>query len=269
MKQSKYQLLILALTVLAFVFALPLSIAAQDITQPATTTTTGPETHAVHQTHVTNAEVIHVSGHEIVVELENGQLELLRLPEDFKFHVDGKHLSVHELQPGTKLSQELHTVSTPQEVTTIRTVNGKVWHVSGRHVILSFPEGENKMYTAPEDLVININGEKKTVFDLRKGMDLSATVVTIASQNTITTHTVVTGQAPLTFNVPFEGPLLIEPPTQTPAPAVTATAEQPTAKELPETASLLPFAGVLGLVFLGLYAGLRMVRRNPAQGIPK
>ena len=262
MKQSKYQLFILALAVLAFVFALPLSVTAQDITQPPTTKTTGTSTHAVHQTHVTNAEVVHVSGHEIVIQLENGNLELLRLPEDFRFHVDGKHLSVHELQPGTKLSQEIHTVTTPQEVTTIRTVNGKVWHVSGRHVILSFPEGENKMYTAPEDLVININGEKKTVFDLRKGMNISATVVTIAPQDVITTHTVVTGQAPLKPDVPFEGLLLIEPPTQTAA--VTATAEQPAAKELPETASFLPLAGVLGLVFLGLYAGLKMVRRNLA-----
>ena len=29
-----------------------------------------------------NAEVIHVSGHEVVVELENGKFELLNLGED-------------------------------------------------------------------------------------------------------------------------------------------------------------------------------------------
>ena len=88
-----------------------------------------------------NAEVIHVSGHEVVVELENGKFELLNLGEDFRFQVDGRDLTVHELTPGTKLSQEIHTITTPQEVTTLRTVNGKVWQVNGPHLILSFPGG--------------------------------------------------------------------------------------------------------------------------------
>ena len=93
------------------------------------------------------------------------------------FHVDGKHLTVHELTPGTKLNQEIHTVSTPQEVTTVRTVNGKVWHVSGKHLILAFPDGENKQYTVPDGIMFNIDGQEKTVFDLRKGMEISATVI--------------------------------------------------------------------------------------------
>src|SRR6516225_6319597 len=139
MKPCKCIFLSSAFTALAFLCAMTAGIAAQDITHPSTTKTPGPTTHVVHQTHVQNAEVIHVSGHDIVVELENGRLELLNLPKDFKFDVDGKHLTVHELTPGTKLSQEIHTVSTPQEVTTVRTVNGKVWHISGNHVILSFP----------------------------------------------------------------------------------------------------------------------------------
>src|SRR6516162_417431 len=149
MKLFKCILLSSAFTALAFLCAMTVRIAAQDITQPSTTKTTGPTTHVVHKTHVQNAEVIHVSGHEIVVELETGKFELLNLPSDFKFDVDGKHLTVHELKPGTKLSQEIHTVSTPQEVTTVRTVNGKVWHVSPTYVILSFPGGENKGYKVP------------------------------------------------------------------------------------------------------------------------
>jgi hypothetical protein len=239
-------------------------IAAQDITHPATTKTAGPRTHVVHQTHVQNAEVIHVSGHDIVVELENGRLELLNLPKDFKFDVDGKHLTVHELTPGTKLSQEIHTVSTPQEVTTVRTVNGKVWHISPPHLILSFPGGENKRYTVPEGIVFNIDGKEKTVFDLRKGMEISATVVTVAPQETISTHTVVTGQAPPPPKVAFEGPLLIEPPVETPPPAVTAKIEEPAAQELPKTAGILPLVGLVGFVFLALFVVLRIARRKTA-----
>jgi hypothetical protein len=260
MKQSKHTLFSLAFVIPAFLCAMTVGIAAQDITHPSTTKAIEPPTHEVQTTHVKNAEVIHVSGHEVVVEVENGKFELLNLGEDFKFQVDGKDLTVHELTPGTKLSQEIHTVTTPQEVTTLRTVNGKVWHVKGPHLILSFPEGENKAYTVPDGIVFHINGEDKTVFDLRKGMDISATVLTVAPLQSVTMHTVVTGQAPPRPNVTFEGPMLIEPTRE--GPVVTAAVEQPTAEELPKTASLVPLAGLLGLLSMALYAGLRIVRRN-------
>jgi len=264
MRLFKCTFLSSAFTVLAFLCAMTVGMAAQDITHPSTTKTTGPTTHVVHKTHIQNAEVIHVSGHDIVVELENGKLELLDLPKDFKFDVDGKHLTVHELTPGTKLSQEIHTVSTPQEVTTLREVNGKVWHISPPHLILAFPGGENKSYTVPEGIVFNIDGQKKTVFDLRKGMEISATVVTVAPQETVSTHTVVAGHAPQRPDVAFEGPLLLEPLVETPAPAVTAKAEEPVAKEMPATASTLPLVGLVGLFFLVVYAALRIARRKPA-----
>lgn len=262
MKQSKYVLFMMALATVAFICVFSLGAPAQDVTHPATTETTGPPTHAVHHTNVKNAEVIHVSGHDIVVELENGKFEFLSLPEDFTFHIDGKHLNVHELTPGTRITQEVHTLSTPQEVTTIRTVNGKVWHVSGRHVILSFPGGENRQYTVPEGIVFNIDGQKKTVFDLREGMEISATVVTVAPQQLVSTHNVVTGQAPAPPDVPFEGPLLIEPTAKEPGPVVTAEVKQPVTEELPATGSLVPLAGLLGLTLLTLYTALRLIRKS-------
>ena len=260
MKQSKSTIVSLAFVVLAFLCTMTVGIAAQDITHPSTTKAIEPPTHEVQTTHVKNAEVIHVSGHEVVVEVENGKFELLNLGQDFRFQVDGRDLTVHELTPGTKLSQEIHTVTTPQEVTTLRTVNGKVWHVKGPHLILSFPEGENKAYTVPDGIVFHINGEDKTVFDLRKGMDISATVLTVEPVQSVSMHTVVTGQAPPRPNVTFEGPMLIEPTRE--GPVVTAAVEQPTAEELPKTASLVPLAGLLGFLSMALYAGLRIVRRN-------
>ena len=260
MKQSKRTLFSLAFVIPAFLCAMTLGIAAQDTTHPSTTKTIEPPTHEVQTTHVQNAEVIHVSGHEVVVELENGKFELLNLGQDFRFQVDGRDLTVHQLTPGTKLSQEIHTVTTPQEVTTLRTVNGKVWHVNAPHVILSFPEGENKAYTVPDGTVFHVDGEDKTVFDLRKGMNISATVLTVEPLQSVSMHTVVTGEAPPRPNVTFEGPMLIEPTRE--VPAVMAAAEQPTAEELPKTASLVPLAGLLGFLSMALYAGLRIVRRN-------
>jgi len=260
MKHFKSTTVSLAFVIPAFLCAMTLGIAAQDITHPSTTKTIEPPTHEVQTTHVKNAEVIHVSGHEVVVELENGKFELLNLGEGFRFQVDGRDLTVHELTPGTKLSQEIHTITTPQEVTTLRTVEGKVFQVNGPHLILSFPGGENKAYTVPDGIVFHINGAEKTVFDLRKGMDISATVLTVEPVNSVTMHTVVTGQAPPRPNVAFEGPMLIEQTRE--APALTAAIEEPRAEELPKTASLVPLVGMLGFLSLALGIGLRAIRKN-------
>jgi hypothetical protein len=265
MKQSKHTLFSLAFVIPAFLCAMTVGIAAQDITDPSTTKTIEPPTHEVQTTHVKNAEVIHVSGHEVVVEIENGKFELLNLPEDFRFQIDGKDLDVHELTSGMKLSQDIHTVSTPQEVTTLRTVNGKVWNINAPHLILSFPEGKNKAYTVPDGIVFHIDGEDKTVFDLRKGMKISATVLTVEPVQSVSRHTVVTGQAPPRPDVTFEGPMLIEQDRE--APALTAAVEEPGPQEsgpqeLPKTASLVPLAGMLGFLSLALGTGLRIIRGN-------
>jgi hypothetical protein len=262
MKQYKSRIVSLAFVVLAFLCATTVGIAAQDITHPSTTKTVAPPTHEVQPTHLQDAEVIHVSGHEIVVKLEDGKLEVLNLGENATFQVDGKDLTVHELTPGTKLSQEVHTVTTPQEVTTLRTVDGKVWYVNGRHLILSFPGGKIKAYTVPDGIVFHINGEDKTVFDLKKGMDISATVLTVEPVNLATMHTVVTGQAPpLPPDLAFEGPMLVEENRE--VPTMTATLEPPI-QELPKTASLVPLMGLLGFLSLALYAGMRLLQRKTA-----
>jgi hypothetical protein len=252
----------LAFVILAFLCAMSMSAAAQDVTHPATTKTIGEPTHEAQPTHVQNAEVIHVSGHEIVVELENGKFELLNLGEDARFQIDGKDLTVHELTPGTRLSQEVHTVTTPQQVTTLRTLTGRVWHANPGHrnLIISLPEGGTSEFTVPDDAVFRIDGKDKTIFDLRRGMKISATVLTVEPVNSVTRHTVVTAQAPPKPEVAFDGPLLIEESRE--APTITAAVQEPPVQELPKTASVVPAIGLLGVFTLGLYGGLRILRRR-------
>ena len=125
---------------------------------------------------------------------------------------------------------------------------------------MSFPEGENKAYTVPDGIVFHIDGQDKTVFDLKKGMEISATVLTVEPLQSVTRHTVVTGQAPPRPDVAFEGPMLIEPDRE--ASALTANLEEPAAQELPKTASLVPLAGMLGFLSLALGTGLRIIRKN-------
>jgi hypothetical protein len=261
MKRSQ-RVVRISLVLMSFVCAVALGVIAQDITHPATTRDAGPAKHAVETTHIKNAEVVHVSSHQIVVRLENGKLELLNLPEDTKFQIDGKELTLHELKPGTKLMQELHTVTTPQEVTTLRTVKGKVFKVNGPHLILRFPDNTTKSYTVPDGIVFHINGEDKTVFDLREGMDIDASVTTVAPQHVISQHTIVTGEAPKASAVAFEGPLLLETPTRLSMPPVVASAEPPAATELPKTASPVPLMGLLGLVSMTVYGVLGFAGRT-------
>ena len=260
MKHYKPQTLGLAFAALAFLYAMTVGAAAQDVTHPPTTRAIGDPTHEVKPTHVQNAEVIHVSGHEIVVELENGKLELLNLGPDAKFQIDGKDLSVHELTPGTKLSQDIHTVTTPQEVTRLRTLNGRVWHVNAAHgyLIVSLPEGGTREFTVPDKTVFHVDGEDKTIFHLKKGMNISATVVTVNPVRSSTLHTVVTGQAPTRADVAFEGPTLIE--ERRDAPTVAANVEPQPLQELPKTASLVPLSGTLGFLCLALWVCVRVFR---------
>ena len=75
----------------------------------------------------------------------------------------------------------------------------------------------------------------------------------------VTMHTVVTGQAPPRPDVAFEGPMLLEPVKE--VPTLTASIQESIPQELPKTASLIPVFGLAGFLSLALYGGLRVVRR--------
>src|SRR5271163_3890949 len=98
---------------------------AQDST--VTTVQHGPSSF---DTQVKNAEVVYVEGNDLVLKLENGRLEHLVVLNNDRFTIDGKQVSVHELVPGTKLTQTITTTTTPRYVNSVRTLGGKVFHVN-------------------------------------------------------------------------------------------------------------------------------------------
>ena len=68
------------------------------------------------------------------------------------FTVDGKQYGVRDLTPGMKLTQRIVTTTTPQTITTVRSVSGKVWQVSAPlSVILTLPDGTNKQFKVPKE----------------------------------------------------------------------------------------------------------------------
>jgi LPXTG-motif cell wall-anchored protein len=210
-------------------------------------------------TQVKNAEVVYVEGNDLVLKLENGRVEHLVVPDSDKFVIDGKEISVHELVPGTKLTQTITTTTTPRYVNSVRTIEGKVWHVNApKSVILTLPDNTNQVYNVPNHAKFVIEGRQKTVFDLRKGMKIKATIVTDDEHTVVEQSKFAFGQAP--SRTPREvGVLLFLAPTQ--SQVTLASAEQP-AEMLPETGSPLPLVGLMGALAIAMSLGLWAVRRT-------
>lgn len=254
---TKRLLSLLAAGIVFLVFAV--GMLAQDTTKTQTTTGAGSK-----NVQVDRGEVVYVSGNELVVKMESGEIRHFpNIPESARATVDGKQLSIHELKPGMKLERTIVTTSTPRTVTTVRTIQGKVWQVSAPNsVILTLPDNTNKQYRIPKNQKFMIDGQELTAFDLRKGMNVSATVLTAVPETVIAEQRRTTGSAPPPPPTPpVQGALLIESPAPAPAPTQVAAAE-PAPAQLPKTATALPLIGLLGLLCSGLSLGMRMLRRR-------
>jgi hypothetical protein len=247
----------------ALVFAMvAIGVLAQD-----TTSQTVRHGLARYDTTVKNAEVVYVEGNDLVLRVDNGKIEHLIVRDTDRFTINGKELAVDELKVGTKLTQTITTTTAPRYVTTVRTLKGKVWHVNSPHsVILTLPEGGTHMYRIPEHAKFTIDGEKKTAFDLRKGMSLEATIITDDTENVIERSKSVVGQAPPLASPVEIGALLFEQPLSTPGLSAgedqsTPSDEEQIASTLPKTGTHLPLVGLLGALTVSMSFGLTAFRK--------
>jgi hypothetical protein len=140
------------------------------------------------------------------------------VPESARATVDGKKLGIRELRPGMKLQRTTVTTTTPQVVTTVETVTGKVWHVNPPvSVILTLENGQNQMFKIPEGQKFTVNGQETDAWGLKDGMKVTATKITTAEATSVTQKTQVSG------TMPPDAPVLIAAGAPTPAPAASAT----------------------------------------------
>ena len=240
-------------------FAFELCATAQ--VQTTTSTTSG---QAQKEVTVERGEVVHVSGNDLVVKMEDGSLrDFHNVPESARVNVDGKELGIHDLKPGMKLQRTITVTTTPQTITTVEKVTGRVFHVSPPHkVILTLEDGTNQSFTVPKDQKFNIDGQETDVFHLRKGMRVTATRVTEEPSTTIEHAHEVSGSMPPQPQAPATDlPIFVAVLTPMPQapPAATAQATQP-AQELPKTGSMLPLLALLGIVSLSGGFALRVAR---------
>jgi hypothetical protein len=125
-------------------------------------------------------------------------------------------------------------------------------------LILTLPEG-NKQYKVPDGAMFDIDGKKQSIFHVKKGMTISATIITDSGETLVSSTRAVNGEAPPPPPAapppptpPVVGVLLIEAP---PAPP-----QQVAQTTLPKTGSLIPLIGLLGLLCIGAAFGLRGLR---------
>jgi len=249
--------LALAVGTICSVFAVP-SIAQVETTH---STKAGPASKEVT---VERGEVVLVNGNDLVVKMEDGSFRhIANVPESAKITVDGKQLGIHDLKPGMKLQRSIITTTTPQVVTTVQTVTGKVWHVTPPNsVILQLEDNTNQSFKIPKGQKFNVNGQMVDAFGLKKGMVVTATKIVEVPEVLVSQQKHVTGTMPAPPSAPpADVPILIAKADPTPAPAAAEAPAAP-AKTLPKTGSELPLIGLLGLLCLMASLGVKFLRAN-------
>jgi hypothetical protein len=263
------------LTFTGFLFLATLAAAQTTTEKRGTTTVT---------TSQLKGEVAQVEGNSLVVKMSDGEVRTFNVPESRRFIIDGKELTVHELQPGTMLTATVTTQATPVTLTTTTVKTGTVWYVQRNNVIFRLPNGENKQYIVKDDTKFTVNGNPATVADLRKGMVVHAERVTEVPMMDIASNTTVVGQAPapaaakpeaapaVAQTAPSEAapapaeaqtppPAEAQTPTPTPTPAP-APVSAPETSTPPEASGGIPKGLVWGLVLVAAALAVWMLVRR-------
>lgn len=233
-----------------------------------TTAKTTTQTGSTTTTQELQGTVLAVDGNNLVVQMSSGEIRHIVAREDQRAMIDGKPVAARDLKVGTKLKATVTTTTTSLTDRTVASLTGKVWYVAAPHVILTLPNGENRQYKAEKDVKFIVDGRPATVFDLRKGMNVSAQKIVDEPRIVISSDRVVTGEAP----PPVKAEVAAAPaPRPAPTPAAPAPAParapEPAAPaappaQLPRTGSPLPLIGLAGAVLTALSLTSLALRRR-------
>jgi RNase P/RNase MRP subunit p29 len=208
---------------------------------------------------VERGEVILVEGNDLIVRMDDGEIRHFpNVPDSVTVNVDGKKLTVHELKPGMKLERVTITSTTPRMITTVKTVTGKVWHITPPNsVILTLEDGTNESFKIPNGQKFTVDGQLVDAWGIKKGMTISATKIVETPETVVSQQVRRTGSLPPPPPAPpVDAPILIADNTPT-----EMAAAEPAPVKLPKTGSFLPLIGLLGLLSSGASFGMRLLRR--------
>jgi hypothetical protein len=201
---------------------------------------------------IRQGEVLSVYGNNVVVKMDTGETKEFEVPEGFEFMHNGQMVGVDDLEPGMMLTAAIKTTTTPTTVQTEEIKKGTVMAVAGRSAVIRNDEtGVTKRYKdIPGDFVFyGSDGNPKTIYDIKKGEKVTAHIVHSSSETVTEREVAVMAESA---------------PKAAPAPAAqpaTTTSSYSSSESLPKTGSLLPLAGLVGLVALFAGLGLGVIRR--------
>ena len=207
---------------LATVLAVPFAGAAQ-----AQTTST---------TEVNKFEILAVDGNNLVVRNEKGTHEYV-VPDDFRFTVDGKKLSVKELKPGMKGTATVTTKTTLTPVTVTEIKEGTVVSAAEYAVTVRSSEGVRRFTQSQLDdrgVQILKEGRIIRIRDLRQGDQITATIFSKAPPVVLTETEV---QATLAQAAPATSAAPAAAASPTPPAAAAPSAAAPPASPAPTQAA--------------------------------
>jgi hypothetical protein len=185
-----------------------------------------PLAQTTSTTDVRNFEVISVDGNQLIVRDEKGTQEIT-VPDDFRFTVDGKKMSVSELKAGMKGTAAVTTTTTVKPVFVTEVREAEVLRASPVSMTVRTADGARKFTQAELDtkgIRIYKNGSSVRLSELKKGDMLSATVVTYGAPIVLTEKEV---QAVLAE--PEPAPAMVAAATTTPATTTPPTPAPPAA----------------------------------------
>jgi hypothetical protein len=199
----------LSLVFAACVVCIAFALSGNAQTRTKTTTTSGKATQRVK---VDRAEVVLVAGNDLVLKMEDGTIRhIANVPQTFRATVDGKEIGLYDLKAGMTLERTTTITTTPKVVTTVRTVKGRVWHVSPPHyVMLALEDGSNQQFEIPEGQRFKVEGQTVDAWGLKPGMIITATKVVEFTATEVEQQRKLTGSMPPTPPAPpADAPILI------------------------------------------------------------
>jgi len=206
--------------------------------------------------------VILVVGNDLWVKDDAGQIKhFANIPESARGLVDGKEVGIHDLKPGMVLQRVTIKTTSDHLVTTVQTVNAKIWHINPPlSAIITLEDGTNHHVKIPPGQKFEVDGKMVDAWGLKKGMKVHITKVTEVPETRVNEQKLVAGQMPPP--PPAEVPIMIADaaPVPAPAPEPVQVAKTEAPKALPKTGSSLPLIGLLGLMLLGSSFVMRLRR---------
>lgn len=209
---------------------------------------------------VRNFEVITVDGNKLVFRDQIGTHEIT-VPDDFRFTVDGKKLSVSELTPGMKGTATITTTTTIKPVVITEVREGEVLRASDISMTVRLADGSTRRFTQGEldkrGIQIVKDGKPVRIGDLKKGDKLSAAIITSAAPVVLTEQEVqATLAEPSAEPAATKVATAAAPSTPTPTPTAAPAAASPTPGAAKPASPPAESSGTLTWVLIAIVAAV-------------